>query len=594
MKLFQTTALFFFLFTLVYSQNDRVVIGKVSNGIEPLTDVNIQVLNGGPNVSSLDDGSYTIPVETGDVLAYHAKGMEPVNIRVEDVTRVLNVKLTPHVEKLRNVTVTDDKKNMSSSVVKNDRFEKDLIRTAFGTLDKSRVSYPVRTMEAKDILEGEYNLRNVLRGRFPGLTFANSSTFTGNSAVLGRRFSTFSGGRNFNAVFLRGRTPAIFDIDGQLFTDFPDFLEVQNIERIAVIPSLAGTVRYGSIGQGGVVVINTKTGEAARKARTVTQQTNFKIRSANPQEAWVSNGATQGMPTYLKELKSADSFDMARQQFETNRKKYRSSPYFVLDSYQNFYGKWKEVDYADDIIANSYYLFKDNAVLLKALAYIYESQGRYDMAYNVLKDAFISRPSYAQSYLDLANSNRNLKRNKRAAVLYTRYFYLLKEGFMEADTTHFSTIIRRDFDNLIKLNKTEVVGADKIDKISVEDEAFNGTRLMFEWNDSEAEFDLQFVNKDGQYTWKHNRVDNLGRIQDEKNKGFSCQEQLVYDPVGTWQVNVKYFGNKSLTPTYLKATAYFNYGTEAQRKEVKVFKLTTKNLSHELFGLANGNALAAK
>jgi hypothetical protein len=52
---------------------------------------------------------------------------------------------------------------------------------------------------------------------------------------------------------------------------------------------------------------------------------------------------------------------------------------------------------------------------------------------------------------------------------------------------------------------------------------------------------------------------------------------------GMWQVNAKYLGNKRLTPSYLKGTVYNHYGTAAQRKETKVFKLGLKNVNQELF-----------
>ena len=63
---------------------------------------------------------------------------------------------------------------------------------------------------------------------------------------------------------------------------------------------------------------------------------------------------------------------------------------------------------------------------------------------------------------------------------------------------------------------------------------------------------------------------------------------------GTWQVNVNYLGNKSLTPTFLKATVYYNYGTRSQRKEVKTFKLSLKNVNQELFKVTVGGQLVSR
>ena len=118
---------------------------------------------------------------------------------------------------------------------------------------------------------------------------------------------------------------------------------------------------------------------------------------------------------------------------------------------------------------------------------------------------------------------------------------------------------------------------------------FNGTRLVFEWNDSEAEFELQFVNPENQYyNWEHSLLANADRIKDEKLKGYSCEEYLIDDSLkGVWKVNVKYLGNKHLSPTYLKVTAYYDYGTRRQREETKVFKLDLKDTKQELLTLNN-------
>jgi uncharacterized protein YfaP (DUF2135 family) len=113
--------------------------------------------------------------------------------------------------------------------------------------------------------------------------------------------------------------------------------------------------------------------------------------------------------------------------------------------------------------------------------------------------------------------------------------------------------------------------------------------MVFEWNDSEAEFELQFVNPEGSYfKTVHSLAKDAERIHDEKLLGYSCEEFLIDESLtGTWQVNAKYLGNKSLTPSYLKATIYYDYGSAAQHKEIKVFKLGLKNVNQELFKVNN-------
>ncbi|PWL39074.1 hypothetical protein DKG77_12695 [Flagellimonas aquimarina] len=573
-------------FFMIFSgfATERLISGKVTNGENPISNVKVQVVNQGISSSSNVDGAYQIVASAGDMLFYNAEGMEPLQIRVEDVTRVLNVVMFPKVEKLENVTVTRNRRSSQKELEMDYHYNPNIIRTAFGYLDKTKTSYSVRMMDADDFLPGEYNFENVLRGRFAGVRVSRGIGFGGGNTVGSTR-----------AVFLRSGWPAVFDIDGQVFTDFPDFIDVQNIDRIAIIPSAIGTVRYGNLAKGGVVIINTKTGTIIPKDKNGLYLDRMRLRNNNYDgNALSKERVMKNAPAYLKELQESRSFEDAKASFEMHSKRYSSSPYFLLDSYQYFYEKWKQKDYADDIVKKGYGLFKENAVLLKALAYMYESHERYDMAHKAFRRAFILRPQYRQSYLDLAKSNRNLQNTKRAAVLYARYFYLLDEGIMEADTSSFSRIISREFNNLLSLEKTDMIKSPANMKMELEEEDFDSTRLMLEWNDSEAEFELQFVNPDNQYyTWKHSLKENANTIRQEKDFGYSCAEYLIDDSFsGNWKVNIKYLGNKSLTPTYLKAIVYHDYGSKSQRKEVKVFKLGTKNVNQALFRINQGSSIS--
>ena len=350
---------------------------------------------------------------------------------------------------------------------------------------------------------------------------------------------------------------------------------------------------YGSIARGGVVVINT-VGASPSKNKIVDRarlRNNFADGRELTEEQLAAN-----YPIYLRQLEAAPSFESAKAVYEEYAPRYKGSPYFFLDAYRHFYEKWDEAAYADGIIEENLGLFGNNAVLLKALAYHYEAQGRFARANDIFKEVFILRPNYAQSYMDMANGYRNVGKAKEAAAIYARYDYLLEEGFMQPDTVGFGPIIEREFNNLLMLNRDKIVDVKKSKKLYVAEEDFEGTRLVFEWNDSEAEFELQFVNPMGQYyKWKHSLADNEEAIMAEKLHGYACTEYLIDGSLpGTWKVNVNYLGNKSLTPTYLKATVYHDYGTPSQRKEVKVFKLSLKNVNRQLFSLQKSSSVVAR
>ncbi len=76
------------------------------------------------------------------------------------------------------------------------------------------------------------------------------------------------------------------------------------------------------------------------------------------------------------------------------------------------------------------------------------------------------------------------------------------------------------------------------------------------------------------------------RIRSEKELGYSMADFLLDDELpGIWKVNTTYHGNKQLTPTYLKATIYRNYGSRLQSKEIKVFRLGLKGANQYLFNI---------
>jgi len=122
-----------------------------------------------------------------------------------------------------------------------------------------------------------------------------------------------------------------------------------------------------------------------------------------------SEEVAMNAPVYMQEFMNSGSFENSKAIFEKHLSSYAKSPYFLLDAYTHFVEKYNQVDYADGIIDDYFGLFTDNPVLMKALAYTYESQERFEMANEIYKEVFILRPNYAQSYMDMANSYRNIK-----------------------------------------------------------------------------------------------------------------------------------------------------------------------------------------
>ncbi len=570
-----------FIFSIALER--RTLFGKITDGKNAMENVNIKIIDKETATISDEDGSYEITIDTGDLVQFSYAGMKTITIRMEAVTRVLNPVMVPVVTELEEVVVKGSNRKTQSDLRNEYGINKSIVKTAFGYLNTQTAPGMIRVLEEKDINMVNTNILGVLQNRLPGVTvkgeiFGSRPTNGDPNGAPAASAAVFIRGRNS----LQNNRAAVFDVDGQIFTDVPTFIDLGNIKRVAVLSNVALTSRYGNVGHGGVIVINTITGSAG-DGKFIDQaklRNNFYDGKALTQEQVQKN-----WPSYLTEMHAANSFEEAKKVYDSYTTVYHSSPYFYLDAYNYFSNTWNENEFSDGIINENFGLFENNAVLLKALAYSLDEQNRFERSNDMYKEAFILRPNYVQSYLDMANSYRDLNEPKQAASIYARYEYLLTEGFLQLDTIGFDPIITREFNNLLSLNKNAVVKGEKGSKLYVAEEGFKGTRLVFEWNDSEAEFDLQFVNPENQYLkWQHTLADNEATILREKEFGYNVKEYLIDGSLpGTWQVNINYFGNKSLTPTYLKATVYSNYGTKAQRKDVKVFKVDLKNVNQELF-----------
>jgi tetratricopeptide (TPR) repeat protein len=560
----------------VWGQDARMISGTVSDGSSPISNVQIAITENGEAVFSNAAGKYNIAADTGDVLTYTYMGMKTITILVEDVTRILNPIMILDVNELDEVVVESSKRLSQKNIEEQYNVRENIIKTAYGYIDAERSSGRIGFIQEDDITFAAGNILNLIAtGRLQGVQIIDGGVFIrGISSIENRR-------------------PAVFDVDGQIFTQIPMWVDLGNIKRIAVLNNLAMTTQYGTIASGGVIVINTLAGNIAKKG--IVDQAKLR-NNFYKDDALDSEGRKNNWPAYKKQLYASTSVETAQTTFKELALTHSNSPYFLLDAQAYFTEEWDRADLGEEIITNHFTPYAENSVLLKALSYQYQEQGQYEKANATYKEVFLLRPNYAQSYLDMARSYREIGSTIKSASLHARYGYLQEQGFMELDTAGLGSIMDREFNNLLALEKDAVVEKGKRNKLFVAKEDFEGTRVVFEWNDGEAEFELQFVNPGKQYhTWKHSIADNAALIAREKSFGYNTMEQLIDGSLpGNWQVNVTYLGNKSLTPTYLKATVYHNYGTRAQRKEVKVFKMSLKNVNQELLTLRSDMGVASK
>ena len=142
------------------------------------------------------------------------------------------------------------------------------------------------------------------------------------------------------------------------------------------------------------------------------------------------------------------------------------------------------------------------------------------------------------------------------------------------------TTIDNEFKNLVALHSDDL-NISNIKAVYKSNITYN-TRIVFEWNSYDAEFDLQIVNPQNRfYTWSHTAKAEASRFQQEQDLGYGLEEFFITESdKGNWLFNVNYLGKRNgqnSTPTYFKVTTYRNYGKKNQTRSVQVFPLYELN-----------------
>ena len=101
------------------------------------------------------------------------------------------------------------------------------------------------------ISPGATSLADIIIGKFPGIKVEGANMI--NSST---RFVIRGGTMSMN-----NPAYAIFDIDGQVYTQYPDFIDPQNIKSIVILKSMSAANKYGGQGRGGVIVIKMKSSQ---------------------------------------------------------------------------------------------------------------------------------------------------------------------------------------------------------------------------------------------------------------------------------------------------------------------------------------------
>ena len=543
-----------------YDDDDsEFLYGKVFSVSGPIQGATIRVKNKLIESKSDFEGYFTIKAKPNDILVVNYLGMDEKQILVDDMNDVY-VLLKTNAEILDEVVL-----NSSKAIDKE-------VDTGFGKKNKDAVGFSTSTITAKDISPAAITLVDVIKGKFAGVQVGSNQDMspTGNKATIYVRGGSLS---------INNSASAIFDVDGMIYTETPDFLDPQQIESITLLRSIGATNKYGSEGRGGVFII--KMNVLARGSAEIINSALIKGNDYSEVLPIYNNDSIDSY--YIKELKSAKTFIEAKTIYEQQKKYINtlSVPYY-FECY-DYFSSWDR-SYAYSILTSLASLAKDNPKALKALAFKMEEIGKLEDAKIIYQYLLDIRPSDEQSYRDLALIYKELGENAMAVDLYTK---MLKKEIPMVDMLGLEETIANEAAEIYFKNKNKTyLSRFPVSRLRglfpeyIWKEFGYDYRIVFDWTDPNIEFNVQFVNPKNKYfNWSHTVIDSKANMIDEIQYGYNTEEFIIDDSEkGDWIINIENFTiENNENPTYLKYTVFKNYGRPNQIKKLRVINLSKLN-----------------
>ncbi|SEL74589.1 TonB-dependent Receptor Plug Domain [Maribacter orientalis] len=547
-------------------RNIGVVSGFVFKEGERVQGVQVQNLFSKEVTTTSEDGRYSIKAKSGDELKFSFASLQSELRTVLETTFAINVALKEQVTELEEVTVTSfgKKKRTQEELYRDFDDDIEIIKTSFGIYSKQTSGYSMSIIDESEFGSGASSLGNLLRGKIPGLNMLSTDKLDGSTAIYLRQNATS------NPI------PAAFEVDGLIVSGFPEFLDVSQIKRIAVLSGLASVAKYGSIGAGGVIIINTKAANSSskisgssRKGMAYTQEMDEVVITEEE--------ARRNWPDFLLELYDSQSLIKAQDIYNSYESKYGTNPNFNIDASTYFLEFWGNEVFTEELISKNLNRFSNNVEYFKALAFVLDKNKKYDQSVYLYKQILLLKSNFVESYRDLANAYVKNGQSDRGENLYARYFNLMKEGFFSKQPEALQNVINSEVKTLLDISENELDNS--LSNFISEDNV--KTRILLEWSDDAAELNFQFISPDKTVNSWSNTQD--GELKESLiSKGVTSKDFFIYDNQGSWQINADYKGNKSGLATYLKVTISTDYGSEKQKDSIELFRMDIKNVNRKL------------
>lgn len=534
---------------------DNYIFGKVFSVKGPIQGATIKIKNSLIEAKSDFEGFFKIKADINDILSINYLGMIEKQLFIEDLEDKY-ILLKTDAQILDQVTITGTS-DLS-----------DEVETSYGKKKKKSVGYSTSTITSEDISPGAVTIVDAIRGKFTNVQIAynQDGAATGNKAQIYVRGGTLS---------INNSAAAIFDVEGLIYNEVPDFIDPQQIESITLLRSMGATNRYGSQGRGGVFLIKMKS--LSRKVQRLLNT--LKVKGNDYKEQIPSIAFDSLKPYYINDYEAVESVGEAKNQFlSLSKGVYELSVAFHIESFNYFKNIDKE--FAVSILKSIAKKAKDNPKALKTIAYHLEKIGDFQTAKIIYQRLLSIRPLDEQSYRDLVLIYKENHDYELAASLYNLMLNnKLKNvnmlGLQETVVNEAAHLYWTKFDNLSQTDFPLKTLKKYVPKNDWKNFGYD-YRIIFDWNDPAVEFNVQFVDpKNKYYNWSHTVLDDKDLLEDELNYGYNTEEFIIEkSDRGKWIINIENYSiQDESNPTYIKYTVFKNYGRPNEIKKTEVINL---------------------
>ena len=535
---------FFLSVSVLAAQQKEVVTGVVKNVDGPIQGAVITVKNTFNEAVTNLKGEFSIKVTLDDtVFEITSFAMEYKEMSIKRGAS-MTIELDYDGQLLDEVVLKGKSKSK-------DQYEE----TAYGRKNKKALGYSSgMEITEEDIKDTDVTVFDILR-KMPGVEIFGMPGF--NQSILFTRNRTIT-----------SQAPRVV-LDGALLDQsILNSLSPSEISSIKLLKGLTATLRYGQLGSGGIIFIETKLG----KANNVTTKEKIKslqVKGNQYIETVPLLASVKTKSTTLVALEKATTFAQAKAIFETQEKTISTIPFYIESS--DYFLRWDK-GYSFKILSTIASLAPNNIKALKAYAFILEQRAEYKKVVSIYTRILALRPDSSQGYRDLALAHQAAGDYELA---FTLLYQIVYNTIPNVDCSAIQELAYNELRHLLAFHKSKV----PFEKLPNELLSLNykkDIRMVFQWTQPDVDFDIQFVSPERKFfNWTHTGFESKTLLQDEVSQGYAIKEHIIDDAQpGTWVVNMEFLSNeRPKNPTYLKYTVFQDYGLPTQTKKTKIIAM---------------------